>query len=908
MKTRIYLLFIPLLSVMLLSCGETHFLKNVTEREQVKRDFEQKQLDLPNGDLFAIFSKADLSVSDREALMFLYAYMPIGDITDYSGDYYLENLRLSEQARQEMPWGSSVTDELFRHFVLPVRVNNENLDDSRKVFYGELKDRVKGLSMKDAILEVNHWCHEKAIYHPSDGRTSSPLATMKTAYGRCGEESTFAVAALRSVGIPARQVYTPRWAHTDDNHAWVEAWADGKWYFIGACEPEPVLNLGWFNAPASRGMLMHTKVFGRYNGPEEIMLETPNYTEINVTENYAPTAKAMVTVKDANGQPVAGARVDFKVYNYAELYTVATKYADEKGQVSLSAGKGDMVVWASDGKKFGFAKLSFGKQSELTLQLDKQEGDSFAVDLDLVPPVENTTLPEVSPEQRAENDRRMAQEDSIRNAYTATFPDTVQINSILSGLNEQISSSMKQDLSSYIVAARGNHDVLVRFLKEADSQGKLLKAIALLSVISEKDRRDISYEVLMDHFLHTPDMPKEAYLCALPSCVYVSNPPEGTVHHILNPRISMEMLTPYKSFFQSKFSEEEMNAFRKDPQTLVAWVSKEVAVDGKHNSQRILISPEGVWKSRIADPYSRDIFFVALARSMNIPAYIRSTDGRVVLYSVDVDFDKKTSVESPRGVYCFYDADKPMASTDDRVKYYSKFTLSRIVDGKLQLINCDEENPEMRATGLLDAGYYLLVTGTRLADGGVLARISSFTLIPRDKYSSVATEVPYVLRESKEKVAVIGSFNSESLFVPVEGVGGELTLLSKETLLKVCGRGYFVVGVLGPGQEPTNHALRDIAALKADLDKWGRKMVLLFPDEARCRKYRPSEFPALPSTVLYGIDSNGIYEQIVDNMKLKHKNSLPVFVIADTFNRVVFVSQGYTIGLGEQLMKVIHGL
>ncbi len=43
-------------------------------------------------------------------------------------------------------------------------------------------------------------------------------------------------------------------------------------------------------------------------------------------------------------------------------------------------------------------------------------------------------------------------------------------------------------------------------------------------------------------------------------------------------------------------------------------------------------------------------------------------------------------------------------------------------------------------------------------------------------------------------------------------------------------------------------------------------------------------------------------------MKLKHKNSLPVFIIADTFNRVVFVSQGYTIGLGEQLMKTVHGL
>lgn len=96
------------------------------------------------------------------------------------------------------------------------------------IFYEELKDRVKGLSLYDAVLEVNHWCHEKVIYTPSDARTSSPLASVKTAYGRCGEESTFTVAALRSVGIPARQVYTPRWAHTDDNHAWVEAWVNGN--------------------------------------------------------------------------------------------------------------------------------------------------------------------------------------------------------------------------------------------------------------------------------------------------------------------------------------------------------------------------------------------------------------------------------------------------------------------------------------------------------------------------------------------------------------------------------------------------------------------------------------------------------------------------------------------------------
>ena len=43
-------------------------------------------------------------------------------------------------------------------------------------------------------------------------------------------------------------------------------------------------------------------------------------------------------------------------------------------------------------------------------------------------------------------------------------------------------------------------------------------------------------------------------------------------------------------------------------------------------------------------------------------------------------------------------------------------------------------------------------------------------------------------------------------------------------------------------------------------------------------------------------------------MKLPAATQMPVFIVADTFNRVVFESHGYTIGLGEQLLKTIHGL
>lgn len=903
MKTFTHLFSLLIVAIVLFACSDDHFLKEENYRNQVTQDFERKKQALPHGDLFTVFSHPDLTVAEREALMFMYAYMPIGDITDYSGDYYLENIRLSGQTRTEMPWGKVIPEDLFRHFILPIRINNENLDDSRKVFYEELKDRVKNLSMKDAILEVNHWCHEKVVYRPSDSRTSSPLASVKTAYGRCGEESTFAVAALRSVGIPARQVYTPRWAHTDDNHAWVEAWADGKWYFLGACEPEPVLNLGWFNAPASRGMLMHTKVFGRYNGPEEIMLETPNYTEINVIDNYAPTAKAVVTVTDPEGKPIADAKVEFKIYNYAEFYTVATKYTDNEGKTFLTAGKGDMLVWASRDGKFGYAKLSFGKDNTLQLSLDKKEGDSYTLPMDIVPPAEGANLPEVTPEQRAENDRRMAHEDSIRNAYVATMMRDEQAKEWVEGLygNALQSEALKDKLAAFLVASRGNHSTLKTFLSNVRKQNEPssdLMAISLLESISAKDLRDVTLDVLEDHFNNT---------------LSGGNIDTGLANRaLLNPRIENEMLTPYKKILHEVIAETVFKSTSdnsvNDAAALIEWCKNEIKIDNELNTQQIPVSPMGVWKSRVADEKSRNIFFVAAARSMGIPAWIDEVTGKVQYATKDgaahdVNFETSQSVQARTGLLkANY---TPIRSLSDP-KYYSHFTISKFKNGTLQLLNYDEGDIDMGGgatwsnllkNGLkLDEGNYMMVTGTRLASGAVLSNSTFFTIEPEK-----TTTVDLVMRESKDQVQVIGNFNSESTYRPIGGT-------DLQTILQTCGRGYFVVAVLGVGQEPTNHALRDIAALSSEFEQWGRKMVFLFPSEEQYKKFNTDEFKALPSTITYGIDvDNNIQKQIVDAMKL-NKSILPVFIIADTFNRVVFVSQGYTIGLGEQLMKVVHGL
>ncbi|MCH5329557.1 MAG: transglutaminase domain-containing protein [Alistipes sp.] len=869
---RLLIAIIAVMPMFAAGCGgtESAFIPDRATRRAVETAYSEKRALV--GEEF--MRDIDLLEEGREAeaLRFLYAYMPLADITDYPVEFHLRNVRSSFRAQEEMPWGGEIPSLLFRHFVLPVRVNNEPLDDSRSVFYEELKERVAGLGMKEAILEVNHWCHEHVTYTPSDGRTLAPLACMKNALGRCGEESTFTVAALRSVGIPARQVYTPRWAHTDDNHAWVEAWADGEWYFLGACEPEAVLNLGWFNAPASRAMLMHTRAFGDYRGPEEVMLRTSCFTEINLIDNYGSSDRIDFRVVDSDGRPVEDARVDFKIYNYAEFNTVASKYTDRRGRTFLTAGKGDMLVWASKDGRFGYERASFGKERTVTITISEPVDDDLRT-LDIVPPAERVLIPEVPAELQAENQRRSAHEDSLRRAYEATFyhPD----------------GGRPAAEEALLVKSRGNWRT-IRDFADKYRQTQPQRAMNLLMSLSDKDLRDMPMEILEDNMTA-----RSSQLC---------------------PRVENEMIIlPYKHLLQEAFDAETRERMCAEPSLLVTWVKENIRLNPDTKALRIAQTPSGVWRSRITDTRSRDIFFVSLARSLGIESRKDGVTGKVQYRSgdswVDVDFEAAEQSSAPRGsVVLTWEPD----GHTDNPQYYSHFTLSRIDDdGTTSLLSFDEGQSDMgggtdwaslfRDGAALDAGRYLLTSGTRLANGSVLAANRIFTV----REGETAT-VPLILRSNDTEVSVIGTFDSESRFTAIGEEGPEPL---QSSILSHTGRGYFVAGIVGVGQEPTDHALRDIAKVREDFDTWGRPLVLLFGSEAEARKWRASDYGTLPEKIILGIDADGtIRDAIAAEMKLQNRGSLPVFIIADTFNRVVFCSEGYTIGLGEQLQRIIRKL
>ena len=852
---------------------EPHFITDKDYRNEVHQDFENRvsQFSILNSQL-----KLDtLCQTEREAMEFLYAYMPLSDLADYEPSFYLNQVRYAFKAREEMPWGKDVPEDIFRHFVLVYRVNNENLDTARMVFYRELKERVKGMTMEEAALEVNHWCHEHVAYRASDSRTSSPLATLRTSLGRCGEESTFTVTALRAVGIPARQCYTPRWAHCDDNHAWVEVYVDGEWKFLGACEPDPHLNMGWFSIPSTRCMMVHTKAFGKYKGDEEVVKRTGMYSELNLLSHYAPTRRVTVTVVDANDQPMEGAHVKFKLYNYAEYYTLATMTTDVNGRASLTTGLGDLLIWATNGDRYAFEKIDVRQDSIMTLTIPSTLNSQLStLNFEIVPPAAGEPKVVATEEETAANAKRLAYEDSLRNAYTATFPTKDNYKQLLKP-NPNLTDEQAWEI---IHKSEGNYAEIVKFLNNhTDSvilwkfpevhgiDGRLVEKASYhpmlydyLLTYSDKDMRDITAEVLDAHFVGGP---------------WWSTHKKSDIKGILPARISNEMVRPYR---------EELACFKgKSAEEIRLWVMDSITIDDSSNYYNCPISPVGVYKLRRADSHSRDIFFVAACRAAEVPAYLDNATNIIYVWEnagwVAKDFKSLKDSKDIKAakLTLTYHGKEPAKPV-----YWSHFTLAKLENGDLRTFDFEDDArmSKFPATIELEPGTYCLTTGNRYPDGAVRSRLEFFEVEAGDKVTKEIVILPLEVKEPKGlKVE-----KSLELFDGIE-------------LWDYAGKNGMLYINLGNYSEPSKHLIVELKGLQKEMKQWGGMTFMVGPKNIN-----------MPSWGLANTDfafQKGLLEQRICEASKFDKVEYPLVALIDKDGHILYHSTGYKIGVIEQVLK-----
>lgn len=306
-------------------------------------------------------------------LLALYRRMPIADLVSVSLDCLLDCCRAARRVWEER--GSRLPEDIFLDFLLCHRVNDEKITKNRSALQ-EILLPMLGEDEKENVKRINYWCASQVRYQSTDERTMDAAGVWRSGFGRCGEESVFFVSALRSCGIPARQVYALWWAHTDDNHAWTEVWIDGKWHYAGACEPEEILDKGWFDDAAARAMMIAGKRFfaaGAEPCKEEFVL-------VNRTAAYAKTGLFRLRLLYLGKPLPTGSLVELLLPNGGGFRRLSFVRLAEEGWMEIQLGIGDLLLSVCRGDGIALIPVHTEKDREKTFEISeylKDEGEKW---------------------------------------------------------------------------------------------------------------------------------------------------------------------------------------------------------------------------------------------------------------------------------------------------------------------------------------------------------------------------------------------------------------------------------------------------------------------------------------------------------------------------------------------------
>ena len=857
--------------------------------------------------------EAGLSLcSEEEDLLikFFYGTMPLRDAGEYPFEIFLSYVRHALWLRKTIDWCKKLPEDLFVHDVLYYRINSEDISDCRSFFYEQLKDRIAGLDEYQAAVEINYWCVEHATYEMADDRTAGPMTMYRSGKGRCGEESTFTVTALRSVGLAARQVYTPRWAHCDDNHAWVEVWVNGEWHFLGACEPEEKLDRGWFTGPAGQALLIHSRTFGDYAAGkrEEVIGRDGAVVCHNVTASYTKTRKLRIQVRKQDNTPAAHAQVSVEILNMAEYFPAAVLETDEQGETSIRLGLGDIRLQARSEGKFverycNLAEDGVGAADvdcAVTLVLkDSEAGMKDA--LSGVSACEWHLEKLCAPKEVVVRESVLSEEEVSRG--TRRLADAVKLREERFDQLTRHAIAVHPEEEERMRIAGENAEELTAFLEKDDNPDRK----KLLDSLTKKDNKDLRAEVLEDHL----------------SAKRGSWPEDIHVQDLLCPRIWLEEIGAYRSYICSVLPAQEQEAFASNPGLIWNYVNQNITDIPEEEYNTLCASPIGCLKLKMGSAVSRTILFIAICRSLNIPARLDKSL-MVPEYWADGAFHVPVSrAQASKGTLLLRNI------PGKEWIYAQHWTLGRLEKDHFVTMNhaglvFEKETLEL----LLPVGIYRLIAVKRLLNGDQEAAELLFAI---EKEKQTELYMPDFEKADGvmpwEKNSVLDEIQScllrDILLQRADG-----TLCSLEKL--VSGK-RSILAFLEIGAEPTEHVLNEVLALeksaKGNSKGIGCQLLFVLRQEKDLQHKTLQEVLALDAgseiEILYDIsggasDANAAlhtavsdaafgtlcgWQEAAKRMRLAEK--LPVLAAVRPDGTGIYGSCGYHVGSVELMVRIL---
>lgn len=844
--------------------------------QQVEKAFEEQKIRLG-----ACYERVEhvlqgCNRDEAEAMKCLYASMPISDAVDYPPELYLDYARHGVFLWHEGPFAGKIPEEIFAGYVLHHRVNNEDLTACRTFFYEELKDEVQGKNMSEAVLRVNYWCAKEATYRTTDNRTAGAECVYRSAYGRCGEESTFAATVLRSLGIPARQVYVPLWSHCDDNHAWVEVWCDGAWKFFGACEPEEVLNKGWFTNASSRAMMVHSRWLLPSNPGEAVVGRKGMSVVTNQLNTYAKTTNLKVTVFREDGTPASGAEIHFEVLNYSHFGEIACVYADEHGEKTLETGLGTIHVTAYRDGGYAEMLVNTEEQTSCVLRLGKDAMQKDVWEEMVVKAPKDSPLNRcVQSEEEIEIGRRKLQQAvAMRLRKEADFYDENLAETAL----QTVPTEFRERCVEVMKLARGNQREIADFLqREAQGLGGKRK-LDILNSLREKDYLDITADILEENCVQAEPFAKD-----WPEDIFVS--------YILCPRVDNEMIRPFRSFLLSWLSEDWQEAIRTSPKKVWAFVNERLKSDEHLEYGNLITSAEGALLSGYGSVLTKRVVSVQILRSLGIPSRLNPSD-RILEVWKNGAFE---ALEEREGQAAVRTASIIVEKQEEKSwLYYQNWSIERFEGKGYQTLELsEEEGAPVYGEIPLFPGRYKIVTANRLPNGNIFAKQFVFELKDGEKRHILLEEM-----EAKTEDMLEDNDITDFSMRREDGSMCRMSELVKE------GMGLFIW--LEEGKEPTEHILNEIRQRSEEYDALKANLYFVVKDAEVKKDATFSKTLSQLNQAQILLDEFGADMEVLARRMYLEPGKLPLIVIVDQEMKGIYGVAGYNVGTADMILKILN--
>ncbi|MDO4331720.1 MAG: transglutaminase-like domain-containing protein [Eubacteriales bacterium] len=797
-----------------------------------------------------------VSLQRKEILEYYRSAMPYCDKTDVPQKVLEAYAEHALFLREQVEWCRELPEDVFLENVAAYRINSERIEDCRRFFYEMVMPLLEGLSLKEAILKVNLWCAANATYHQADFRTANAMTVYKSGFGRCGEESTFAVTVFRSVGIAARQVYAPLWSHCDDNHAWVEVYCDGRWQYLGACEPEPVLNRGWFDLPASKAMLVHARSFGVLEEQKDVIARNGCVTYYNVTEHYAKTADVTVTVKKASGELVCGVWVNLEVLNYAHFGKIATLRTDGDGKVFARLGIGSVRISCMLEGGFFSCLLKIEENGELEALLAPVCRDLWTEQKFMAPAGGVGDIEDAQPEDFVAFQQEIERAKAKREERISSYYDAARAQRF----------PKAQEL---LRAAGGNFEEVIRFL-ETDGNPYRLK---MLKSLTQKDYYDLKAEVLEEHLA-----------CTLRYAGRAEVPEEIFVDCLLNPRLEFEELSCWRKEIRELLGDREAE-FGSDPEKIWRQLCVPIEEPKEDAYDTLRMRPLAVLQGGRGSRADQKNLFLAVARTYGIPARLNPVTKEAEYYRDGAFYPADTSGGEPEKKSRIV----LLANGEKNWTYLTDWSMECLEKSGYRLLDLHrEEWSSDRLVVEAKPGEYRITTSIRLINGDQLETELFFTLGPEEK------TVP-LRRHSAYKDADMGAALPET---EVRTDNGTVTL----NALRNGRRGIYVW--IREGEEPTEHILNEMLERISDVKNCQERIFLLSEKPPKTAGTLKRLMEAVPDVKFYLVDSFEDARRAAAAMGAETKK-YPLALVANEEGKGIYVTCGYNVGaVAQMLMRI----